>query len=182
MTSLLLHDAKNDQRSPQEKTTDFKYPIHTSGTSTASGFIFTPGPTYLAPASPFFFSEPSHMSIEDCYPTKYKADIIMEQYWRCVHPVARTVHRPCFQRAYEAFFQDPSHTHTPTSTQALVFAVLFSSIVSMDGNEYIREFGYSKQTWFRKLQLATETLLYVPLQPSFPIRVLHRFVDQDVAA
>lgn len=116
-------------------------------------------PTYIAPASPFFFSTFLNVSLEGCYPAKYSADTLMEQYWKCVHLVARTVHRPSFERLYNAFFLDASHTQLLVSSQALMFAVSFSAIVSMDDSEYIHYFGYSRQTWPRNLQLATETLL-----------------------
>lgn len=96
---------------------------------------------------------------EGCRPAKHSADILMEQYRRCVHPVARTVHRASFERLYNALFLDTSHDQLPVSSQALIFAVLFSAIVSTDDSEYIQHFGYSRQTWIENLQLTTETLL-----------------------
>ena len=81
----------------------------------------------------------------------------MEQYWSCVHPISRTVHRPSFERSYYSFW---AGRRTPKSTQALIFATMFSAAVSMPKDHPILpQLHDNTGTLLKKLQSSAETLL-----------------------
>lgn len=77
-----------------------------------------------------------------------------------MHPIARLVHKPSFQRRYETFWTDvQSGVEPTTSLQAVVFAAMFSGVVSMSENGISMEFGVSKKDLVDSFQMGTETAL-----------------------
>lgn len=123
--------------------------------------FLAPGPTYIAPHSGFFFGNKAHQSsVIDFLPSKLAADRLMEQYWLAVHPVARVVHRPSFEAQYEVFWTEMSMGIEPTgSLQAIIFAALFSGVVSIPEDVVFETFGVTKKNVMDNFQLATETAL-----------------------
>jgi len=68
-----------------------------------------PGPAYIAPSSGFFFSQGGHpVSLNDYLPSRSAADLLIKQYFAAVHPIARIVHRPTFEKEYETFWDEVS--------------------------------------------------------------------------
>ena len=125
-----------------------------------AGFL-APGPTYIAPSSSFFLSSGgAPASLIDFLPSKIVADRLLIQYWEAVHPVARAVHRSSFQKRYDAFWDDvTSGIEPPNSLQAIVFAAMFSGVVSMPEETIIMQFGVGKKGLVENFQVGTETAL-----------------------
>lgn len=81
----------------------------------------------------------------------------MEQYWEAVHPIAKVVHRPTFERQYQGFWFDISKCLEPVaSLQALVFAVLFAASTSMTEHVALGTFGMPQKKLIENFQVATE--------------------------
>lgn len=147
-----------DRRTPEEKVEnpgipqveEYYEPIPDGMT-----YRFQPGDTYIAPISGFPFSDGPRNKPHK--PTRGLADILMKQYWTCVHPVARTIHKPSFERAYRVFW---AGRRTTTSTQALIFAAMFSAVVSMPKDHPIlHQLDDEEGSLLEELQSSTEALL-----------------------
>lgn len=123
--------------------------------------VISPGPTYIAPSPSFFFpSGNSSLSLIDYLPSRTVADRLLNRYWLSVHPVARVVHKPSFQRRYEAFWEDIRRAvEPPNALQAVVFAAMFSGAVSLPEEQILMEFGVSKQDLVNNFKMGTETAL-----------------------
>ena len=155
---MTLNDSRNDHRSETEKQQSPEPPIpYVPG---AAGFL-APGPTYIAPSSSFFLSSGgAPASLIDFLPSRIVADRLLTQYWEAVHPIARAVHRPSFQRRYDAFWDDVSSgIEPPNSLQAVVFAAMFSGVVSMPEEAIVMQFGVAKKGLVENFQVGTETAL-----------------------
>jgi hypothetical protein len=84
----------------------------------------------------------------------------MEQYWRAVHVIARTVHRPLFERQYARFWADISSGIEPrVSFQAVLFAALLSAAISMSDEKVLTEFGVAKTGLVENFKLGAEAAL-----------------------
>ncbi|KAH6637584.1 hypothetical protein C7974DRAFT_422587 [Boeremia exigua] len=120
-----------------------------------------PSNDYVAPSSSFFFTPGAERTtLMNYLPAKVLVDKLMAHYWQAVHTVARTVHRPSFERRYEKFWESVSSGIEPrTSFQAVVFAALLSSVVSMSNNQVTSEFGVDKQGLVDNFREATEAAL-----------------------
>ncbi|ETS88043.1 hypothetical protein PFICI_01871 [Pestalotiopsis fici W106-1] len=121
-----------------------------------------PGSQFLAPGSGFLFGQVIEQpSILSFLPHKSAADRLMAQYFTSVHPIAPCCHRPSLERAYATFWDEVNANYEPRpSTQAVIFAALFSGAVAMDENEIIRELGgFPKGNWMASLKMGTETAL-----------------------
>ncbi|KAL1970101.1 hypothetical protein VTN77DRAFT_6506 [Rasamsonia byssochlamydoides] len=131
-----------------------------SSRGTSVSFL-DPGPTFIAPRSDMIFgSSNQDHTLLDFLPTKAAADKLMQQYWDAVHPVARIVHRPSFEKRYEQFWEDITQGIEPKpSLQAVVFAALFTAVVSMPEHAVLSQFGVSQQGLLENFQLGTETAL-----------------------
>jgi hypothetical protein len=120
-----------------------------------------PGPAYIAPSSGFFFGQGANTaSLIDFLPSRLAADRLISQYFAAVHPVARVVHRPTFEKAYAKFWDEVSLGIEPSSSlQTVIFAAMFSGVVSMDEAAVSRDFGASKVSLIENFRLGTETAL-----------------------
>lgn len=120
-----------------------------------------PGPAYIAPTSGFFFGQAGqHASIIDFLPSKLAADRLIKQFFVAVHSIAQVLHRPSFEREYDTFWDEVSlGIEPPSSVQAIVFAVMFAAVVSMDPSTIIRDFGVAKESLVDNFKLGTETAL-----------------------
>ncbi|KAM5454209.1 hypothetical protein MaudCBS49596_002222 [Microsporum audouinii] len=122
--------------------------------------FFHPGPTYIAPHSDFFFGGSRKTSLADFLPTKNASDRLLEQYWVSVDPVAKILHRPTFERQYREFWSDVTRSlEPPYSLQAVVFAVLFSAVASMQEHLVLSTFGVAQKKLIENFQLGTEMAL-----------------------
>ncbi|GAD93610.1 hypothetical protein MGYG_02110 [Paecilomyces variotii No. 5] len=119
---------------------------------------FSPGPSYIAPSSEIMFGLMNRNYVfAEHLPSKTVTDRLMEQYWLAVHPVARVVHRPSFEKRYQIFWDDIDKGFEPTpSLQAVVFAALFTAVASMPESEVLRLFGVTQKDLRGDFQLATE--------------------------
>jgi hypothetical protein len=104
-----------------------------------------PGPSYIIPSSGFFFGGTGQgASLIDFLPSRLAADRLIKQYFECVHPICQIVHRPTFEREYDTFWDEVSlGIEPPVSVQTIVFAAMFSGVVSMEESAVIRDFGVS---------------------------------------
>lgn len=93
-------------------------------------------------------------------PSKVLVDKLMDHYWKAVHIIARTVHRPTFERQYEKFWSEISSGVEPrNSFQAVVFAALLSSVISMSDDKVLTEFGVAKDGLVENFKQGTEGAL-----------------------
>lgn len=120
-----------------------------------------PSPAYIAPASGFVFGHTDNgSSLIDYLPSRLAADRLVKQYFTVVHPVAQLLHCPSFEKEYESFWEDISlGIEPPTSVQAIVFAVMFSGVVSMSEMIILRDFGVPKDRLIDNFKSGTETAL-----------------------
>jgi hypothetical protein len=120
-----------------------------------------PGPAYIMPSSGFFFgSSGPGASLIDFLPSRLAADRLIQQYFECVHPICQLVHRPTFEKEYDTFWDEVSlGIEPPSSVQTIVFAAMFSGVVSMEEPIIIRDFGVAKASLIDNFKLGTETAL-----------------------
>jgi hypothetical protein len=120
-----------------------------------------PGQEYVAPSSSFFFAPGAQkVTLLTHLPSKVMVDKLMDNYWRAVHIVARTMHRPTFETQYEKFWIDISAGIEPrASFQAIVFASLLSSTVSMSEDKILAEFGVSRDSLVDNFKEGAEAAL-----------------------
>ena len=153
--SYTLNDPSRDYRSSEEKAAA----THMSP-STAEGFL-EPGPTYLAPNSAFVIGDiGSRRTFMDFLPSKQAADSLIDRYYEQVHLVAKVVHWPTFQTQYDNFWANVLMGVEPAaSTQALVFAVMFSAVASMTEGDTSATFSRPKRSVVSNFQTGTEVTL-----------------------
>jgi hypothetical protein len=120
-----------------------------------------PGPAYIAPTSGFFFGQGGQVaSLIDFLPSRLASDRLIKQYFTAVHSITQIVHRPTFEKEYDTFWDEVSlGIEPPSSVQTIVFAAMFSGVVSMDEPTIIRDFGVSKSSLIDNFRLGTETAL-----------------------
>ncbi|KAF1843909.1 uncharacterized protein K460DRAFT_291176 [Cucurbitaria berberidis CBS 394.84] len=120
-----------------------------------------PGRDYVAPASSFFFATGvEKTSLMTHLPSKALVDKLVAHYWIAVHVIATAVHRPSFERQYHSFWASVKAGIEPRiSFQAVIFAVLLSSIVSMPEDKVLTEFGVDKQSLVDNFREGTEAAL-----------------------
>lgn len=113
------------------------------------------------PSSGFFFGSGNHPgSLIDFLPSRLAADRLIKQYFDCVHPLCQIVHRPTFEREYDTFWDEVSlGIEPPNTVQTVMFAAMFSGVVSMDEATILRDFGVGKSTLQDNFKLGTETAL-----------------------
>lgn len=154
---IALTDIRNDHRSEEEKT---RNPDPAADLSGYESFL-QPGPTYIAPASGFFYGPgAAHSSLIEFLPSKNAADRLIRQYFMVVHPLVHTVHRQSFEESYAIFWQHVNANLEPVgSLQAVVFAAMFSGVVSMPEETILLEFGVSKASLIDNFRAGTEGAL-----------------------
>ncbi|KAL2064811.1 hypothetical protein VTL71DRAFT_3951 [Oculimacula yallundae] len=119
------------------------------------------GPQYILPTSGFFFGgNGSQASLIDFLPSRMAADRLIKQYFTCVHLICQIIHRPTFEKEWDAFWDEVTlGIEPPNSVQTVVFAAMFSGVVSMHDSDILREFGVSKASLVDNFKLGTETAL-----------------------
>lgn len=139
----------------------FESPEMSAGGTPAREFMH-PSSTRLQPSSELIFGRPAHppTPLDMILPAKAISDGLIEQYLRAVHPVATCVHRPTFQAEYRAFWDEVYANVEPRpSTQALIFAVMFSAAVSLDDKIAVQRFGHDRDTLLNNLKTGVESAL-----------------------
>jgi hypothetical protein len=119
-----------------------------------------PSRDYVAPSSDFFFPNGEKTSLMSHLPSKPLVDKLIAHYWEAVHVIAKTVHRPSFARSYEKFWASIGAGVEPrASFQAVVFAALLSSVISMSEFKVLQELGVDKQSLVDNFRRGTEAAL-----------------------
>lgn len=120
-----------------------------------------PGASYIAPTGGFFFGQVIQSpSILEFLPSEHDGDRLIHRYFEAVHPIARCVHRALFEALYDTFREDVRRWFEPrASTQAVVFAALFSAAVSLDEGDVEKEYGVTKSVLVTRMKLGTESAL-----------------------
>lgn len=120
-----------------------------------------PGPSFIPPGSGFAFGDTgARRSIVDFLSTKTSCDLLMRRYNNNVHPICRVVHWPTYQFQYENFWNSIlSGVEPQPSLQAIVFAVCFSAVASMNNSEVDAVFHQRHRDVLVNFQTATETAL-----------------------
>ncbi|KAL7775356.1 hypothetical protein CFE70_009199 [Pyrenophora teres f. teres 0-1] len=120
-----------------------------------------PTADYVAPSSNFMLaSGVDRALIEAHLPARAVVDRLIANYWLHVHPIARTVHRPSFERQYQNFWIRMNMGMEPRSSfQAVLFAAMLSSVVSMDANTVRIEYGAEKRTLVDNFREGAEAAL-----------------------
>ncbi|KAI1333354.1 hypothetical protein F5Y16DRAFT_407219 [Xylariaceae sp. FL0255] len=121
-----------------------------------------PSDEYIVPSSGFFFGQIGEPpDILQFMPYRAAADRLMVQYFRAVHPIAPCSHRPSLERMYALFWEEVTAGYEPRpSTQAIIFAAMFSGIISMNEAVAFHELGgYQKSNWVQSLKMGTESAL-----------------------
>lgn len=149
-----------DQRSPVTPISP-RSPLHVQRVWKDKETFLEPGPTYIAPGSGFFFGNPgSRASIIDFLPSRLAGDRLVKQYHDVVHFIARVVHWPSFETQYDNFWANTTVGIEPLgSLQAVVFAVMFSAVVSMKEDDITALFSVPKRNLMASFQTATEVAL-----------------------
>ncbi|KAF2738219.1 fungal-specific transcription factor domain-containing protein [Polyplosphaeria fusca] len=121
----------------------------------------SPSNDYVAPSSSFFFAPGvEKTSLMTYLPAKALTDKLIDHYWLAVHVIARTVHRPSFERKYERFWNDVHSGVEPrVSFQAVVLAALLSSVISMSEEKLLADFGVDKNGLVDNFRQGTESAL-----------------------
>ena len=121
----------------------------------------SPSNDFLAPSSGFYFAPGIEKTTVMTYlPNKILVDKLLTHYWEAVHPIVRTVHRPSFERKYDVFWKSVASGIEPhRSFQAVIFAALLQSIISMPAEKALSEFGAEKLGLVNNFKLGTESAL-----------------------
>ncbi|TPX26062.1 hypothetical protein DIZ76_011521 [Coccidioides immitis] len=121
---------------------------------------FEPSASYVAPRSAMFFDGSQRYMLADFLPTRVAGDRLLQQYWEAVHPIAKIAHRQTFEKQYNDFWINVSNGVEPAfSLQALVFAAMFSAVVSMSEDIILSTFGVPQKRLIENFQLGTEMAL-----------------------
>lgn len=120
-----------------------------------------PSREYVAPSSNLFFaSNDVKTSLMSHLPSKPLADKFVAHYWQAAHVIAKTLHRPSFERAYQKFWASLDAGVEPrASFQAVVFAVLLTSVISMSEDKVLKELGVDKQCLVENFRRGAEAAL-----------------------
>ncbi|KAF3921987.1 hypothetical protein ABW20_dc0104644 [Dactylellina cionopaga] len=92
-------------------------------------------------------------------PTKAHSDFLWQVYIERVHPLVHILHRPSFERSYEAFWMGRMSAESIKSFVALLFSVFYASIVSMDPPMVRRACGMERDEQLRIYREATQHAL-----------------------
>ena len=131
-----------------------------SAAERSSAFL-NPGPTYLPPVSNMFFgSAAKGQTMIDFLPASNAAKLLIQQYKEAVHPITKILHWPSFEKRYDSFWNDLRSGIEPVgSLQALVFATMFSGVISMTDEDILRQFAVTKKELIVHFQQGAETAL-----------------------
>ena len=98
--------------------------------------------------------------LEAHLPAQAVVDRLIANYWIRIHPIARTVHRPSFERQYQNFWIRVNMGMEPRSSfQAVLFAALLSSVISIDEHTMRTEYGVEKRTLVDSFREGAEAAL-----------------------
>lgn len=123
---------------------------------------FEPSPAYAAPSSAMLFpaSPQSDHDYRKLLPNYAISQKILKYYWSRVHPIACVVHKPSFDVRWQTFWGTLQAGHeVEVSLQAIIFAVLFSGLMSMSEDLIVHELGGNRSAWVCSLHSAVGSAL-----------------------
>ncbi|KAI5306304.1 hypothetical protein KEM56_001489, partial [Ascosphaera pollenicola] len=121
---------------------------------------FSPSSTFTAPRSEIIMGPQSPYSVRDYLPSQVVCDLLFRHYLEAVHFAAKIVHRPTFEKQYRDFCgMVVRGSEPPASLQALIFAALFSAVVTYPEDDFTLKFGISQRKIMDNLQMGTEMAL-----------------------
>jgi len=111
--------------------------------------------------STFFFPEAMATTVSmNFMPSRALSDHLVTQYLAAVHPIARVVHQPSFERQYHLFWHFVNSGNSPPApVQAVIFAAIFSAAVSLPEDVTMQIAGMPKNLLVDRLRSATEMSL-----------------------
>ncbi|XP_014554984.1 hypothetical protein COCVIDRAFT_103569 [Bipolaris victoriae FI3] len=120
-----------------------------------------PSKDYVAPSSNFMLASGlDNASLVSYLPARFIVDKLIAHYWVAVHVVARVVHRPSFERQYQNFWIRVNMGMEPRSSfQAVLFAAMLSSVVSMSEEKVQAEYQVDKPTLVNSFREGAEAAL-----------------------
>ncbi|KNG47681.1 fungal specific transcription factor domain containing protein [Stemphylium lycopersici] len=120
-----------------------------------------PTEDYIAPSSNFMLvGGVGNAPLESYLPSRFVVDKLIAHYWFAVHVVSRAVHRPSFERQYQNFWIRVNMGMEPRSSfQAVLFAALLNSVVSMTEDKVRAEFCVERKIMISNFRAGTETAL-----------------------
>ncbi|EED23445.1 conserved hypothetical protein [Talaromyces stipitatus ATCC 10500] len=123
--------------------------------------FLAPGPSFIAPRSDMLLgSSLQDYALLDLLPSKPAADKLVEQYWEACHPIARIAHRQTLEARYKLLWDNIAQGIEPMpSLQAIIFATLFTAVVSMPAEKVLGLFGVEQRNLIERFQLGTESAL-----------------------
>lgn len=121
----------------------------------------SPSDDFMAPSSSFYFAPGiEKTTMLNHLPNRILVNKLIAHYWEAVHPIVRTLHRPSFEPKYHAFWSSfASGVEPPRSFQAILFAVLLQSVISMPADKSLTELGVEKQGLVDNFRFGTESAL-----------------------
>lgn len=174
-----LLQAGDHQREWLEEQVNWPTPPGTFdvGSTSPNDPFLLPSPSYLEP-SLSLLSSAANEDLMIYLPPKHVRSRILRIYWASVHPVARILHRPSFERRWQTFIHDlDTKTKSVKSLQALVFSILLSGIAAMPPGTLDTEFGENQQLWMENLQKGTEiALVQAQMLQTAKVETLQAFV------
>ena len=175
----MLLQATGHQREWAEEQNEWPTPpgIFEAGMISPTFSFLQPSTSYLAPNLNLLSLGAAH-DLLSYLPPRPISIRILQQYWTSVHPVARILHRPSFEKRWQ-IFSDHMKSKTPPvkSLQALVFSILFSGIIAMPSGTLDQEFGEDQHLWLANLKVGTElALMEAQMLQTAKVETLQAFV------
>ncbi|KAJ5503438.1 Transcription factor [Penicillium fimorum] len=96
-------------------------------------------------------------SLREFHPPMFKVSILWEKYRENVAPLITIVHRPTAKNLFAGAARNPDALDK--NSEALVFAMYLCSIVSMNPDECLSQFGEERSTAVKRYRFATEQAL-----------------------
>lgn len=99
-------------------------------------------------------------SVRDYLPSQVVCDLLFRHYMEAVHFAAKIVHRPTFEKQYRDFCSMVVRgSEPPASLQALIFAALFSAVITYSEEDFTLKYGLPQRKMMDNLQLGAELAL-----------------------
>lgn len=127
-----------------------------------------PTPSYLQPASDylapshgfFFFSSADPVVSDNSFLHLDTCKKILSYYWGATHVLSKCLHRPSFEKQWDAFWTIIARgVEPPAPMEAVVMAVLLSGTIAAPELALYDSYGTRKSTLLDRFKVATEAAL-----------------------
>lgn len=149
------------QRRNKIKLPDEAATVTSIQTNVATPSYLQPCPDYIAPSSGFFFCSDLHplqnnfnfLNLDICR-------TLLSRYWGTAHILSKCLHRPSFEKQWDAFWTCIARNlEPPPAIEAVVMAVLLSGTIATPELALTNSFGTRKSTLIDSFKAATESAL-----------------------